>query len=413
MKKLFFIIFLFPIFLNGCQVQKEDDFRFGADELLSDYFYLIKNKQLGIVTNHTAVLSNGVHLVDTLNSLKEVKIVSLFGPEHGIRGDNSAGKNIDNETDEKTGLPVYSLYGTNRKPTKEMLKNIDVMIFDIQDVGARFYTYISTLFYVIQSAAENRIPIIVLDRPNPINGDYVDGPIRKPDLNSFVGIAPLPITHGMTIGELAQYFAGEKLIGENLHVDLQVVKLKNWDRKLYYDEYVTSWINPSPNIQSINTAIVYPGTCLLEGTNISEGRGTDSPFLKIGAPFIKSDELISELMQQKIDGIKLQPISFTPVSIPGVANNPKHENENCNGVKIIVDNRNKFESVKLGIQLISTIYRMYPNEFQFRDASFDRLAGDKLIREEIIDEISADKIIELYQNELQEFKEIRKKYLLY
>ena len=229
------------------QTQNKNEFRFGADQLLSENFHLIKNKKLGIVTNHTAVLSNGVHLVDTLNSIKDTKIVALFGPEHGIRGDNSAGETISHGVDSKTGIPVYSLYGKDRKPTKEMLKDVDVLIFDIQDVGARFYTYISTLFYTVQAAAENNIPLIVLDRPNPISGIYVDGPIRKPELSSFVGIAPLPIAHGMTIGELAKYFAGEKLIGENLIVDLKVIKMKNWDRNLFYDSFVSEWIKPSPN----------------------------------------------------------------------------------------------------------------------------------------------------------------------
>ena len=338
---------------TNCQFQTHNNFRFGADQLLSEEFRLIKNKKLGVVTNHTAVLSTGVHLVDRLHTIKDIEITALFGPEHGIRGDNAAGQTITHNVDSKTGIPIYSLYGKDKKPTKEMLKDVDVLIFDIQDVGARFYTYISTLFYVVKAAAENNIPLIVLDRPNPINGIYVDGPIRKPELNSFVGIAPLPIAHGMTVGELAQFFAGEKLIGDSVKVDLHVIKMENWNRNLFYDNFYSTWLKPSPNIPSLETAIVYPGTCLIEGTNVSEGRGTDAPFLTIGAPYINSDELIEELKKQKIDAVDFEPISFTPNEIPGVVSNPKYKNEDCNGIRIIVTDRDKCESVKLGIMLIS------------------------------------------------------------
>lgn len=389
------------------------DFQFGAEQLLSEYIHLIKNKKIGIVTNHTAVLKNGVHLVDTLNSFKDIKITALFGPEHGIRGNYSDGESIDNSVDSKTGIHVYSLYGKYKKPTKEMLKDIEVLIFDIQDIGARFYTYISTMFYSIQAAAENNIPIIILDRPNPINGVYVDGPIRKPDLISFVGIAPLPITHGMTIGELANYFVGEKLISDSLKVDLKIIKMKNWERNLFFNSFCEQWIHPSPNIPSLETAIVYPGICLIEGTNISEGRGTDAPFLTIGAPFINSTKLIEELISQELDGLLLEPISFTPKEIKGRAVNPKFKDKYCNGIKITITDNLKFESVKFGIKLISTLYRLYPNDFKFKDDSFDRLAGDKLIRQKIIEGISSEKIIQSYQSELNVFKEIRKKYLLY
>lgn len=414
MKKFNYLILL-SLFISSanCEKPTENNFQFGADQLLSDYSHLIKNKKLGIVTNHTAVLSNGVHLVDTLYSLKEIKINALFGPEHGIRGDNAAGSTIENGIDSKTGIPVYSLYSEERKPTIEMLKDVEVLIFDIQDVGARFYTYISTLFYIVQAVAENNIPLIVLDRPNPINGIYVDGPIRKPELNSFVGIAPIPITHGMTVGELAQYFVGERLIGDNLKVDLKIIKMKNWDRNLFYDSFQSSWVKPSPNIPSLDAAIVYPGTCLIEGTNISEGRGTDSPFLTVGAPFINSRELVEELNKQSVASINFDSISFTPIEIPGVAINPKYKNENCYGIKITITDRNKFESVKFGIKLISTLHKLYSTDFKFRDNSFDRLTGERSIRLKILDEISVEEIIKFYQIELNDFKEIRKKYLLY
>lgn len=397
----------------SCQKQNGNEFRFGVDQLISENLNLIKNKKLGIVSNHTALLSNGIHLVDTLHSLKEISITALFGPEHGIRGDNPAGVTITDGIDSKTGIPVYSLYGKDRKPTKEMLKDVEVLIFDIQDVGARFYTYISTLFYIIQAAAENNIQLIILDRPNPINGIYVDGPIRKPELNSYVGIASIPITHGMTMGELAELFAGEKYIGENLNVDIKIIKMKNWDRNLFYDSYHSSWIKPSPNIPSLDAAIVYPGTCLIEGTNVSEGRGTDAPFLKIGAPFVNSNRLTEELRNQNIEGITFEPISFTPIEIPGVVSNPKYKNENCNGIKILITDRDKFTSVKFGIILIAAFHKLYPNEFKFKNDSFDKLVGDSSIRQKINNGIPAEEIIQSYQNELNDFNELRKKYLLY
>jgi uncharacterized protein YbbC (DUF1343 family) len=415
MIKLYFLYSAALLFISSanCQITTKNDFQFGADRLVLEEFNLIKNKNVGIVTNHTATLSDGTHLVDAVKEIKGVRVTALFGPEHGIRGDNSAGNMIADSIDFKTGIPVYSLYGKDRKPTKEMLENVEVLIFDIQDIGARFYTYISTLFYTIQAAAENNIPMIVLDRPNPINGIYVDGPIRKPDLKSFVGIAPLPITHGMTAGELANYFTGERLIGENFKVNLQIVKMKNWNRSLFYDSYHSAWIKPSPNISSLETAIVYPGTCLVEGTNISEGRGTAEPFLQIGVPFINSSELVNELLQQKIPGIHLDTISFTPKEIEGVATNPKYKDETCYGIKFKVINREKFESVKFGIQLIAAIHKLYPNEFKFRNDSFDKLSGDRTIRLKIEEGMSLQKIVDSYQVELQQFNTIRKKYLLY
>jgi uncharacterized protein YbbC (DUF1343 family) len=217
----------------------------------------------------------------------------------------------------------------------------------------------------------------------------------------------------MTVGELAQFFAGEKLIGDGVKVDLQVIMMENWNRNLFCDNFYSTWIKPSPNIPSLHTAIVYPGTCLLEGTNISEGRGTDKPFLKIGAPFVNSTELIKELNNLNIEGVDFEPIIFTPIEMTGVANNPKYKNEICNGIRIIVTDRDKFESVKLGIKLISMLQKLYPNEFKFRDDSFDRLVGDRSIRQKIMNGIPAEAIIQSYQNELNDFKKIRAKYLLY
>lgn len=410
--KLFFIAYLFlqTIF---CQSEKVK-IATGADLLLSENIDLIEGHNLGIITNQTALLANGTHLVDALyNSEFRIKIVALFGPEHGIRGDAKAGEVVENGIDDKTQAPIYSLYGKNKKPTKEMLKGVDVLIFDMQDVGARFYTYLSTLYYSMQTAAENKIPIIVLDRPNPIGGNYVDGPIRQDSLSSFVGIAPIPIAHGMTFGELANYFNDENLLGNNLHAMLEVLKIKNWKRNYFFNDLNLPWIKPSPNITDLETAIVYPGICLIEGTNISEGRGTEKPFLNIGAPFIKAKQLLNELRKFKITGITFSEISFTPKDIPNVAANSKYKDNLCHGISIHVTDKTKVESVKFGITLLYVLHKLYPKEFSFKEKSFELLSGDSKIRKQLLMNISPKQIFKSYQKELSNFKEIRNKYLLY
>ncbi|MDP3149722.1 MAG: DUF1343 domain-containing protein [Ignavibacteria bacterium] len=410
--KLFLITFLFlqTIFCQSNKVKIAT----GADLLLSENIDLIEGRNIGIVTNHTAVLDDGTHLVDALFSSEyRIKIVALFGPEHGIRGMGKAGEVIENEIDEKTQAPIYSLYGKNKKPTKEMLKGVDVLIFDMQDVGARFYTYLSTLYYSMQAAAENKIPIIVLDRPNPIGGNYVDGPIRQDSLSSFVGIAPIPVAHGMTFGELANYFNEENLLGNNLHAMLEVLRMRNWKRNYFFDDLNRQWIKPSPNITDLETAIVYPGTCLIEGTNISEGRGTEKPFLTIGAPFIKAKQLFNELRKFKIKGLTFSEISFTPKDIPNAATNPKYNEKICHGISINVIDKAKVESVKFGIILLYTLHKLYPKKYSFKEKSIDLLSGDSKIRKQLLKNISPDHIFKSYQKELSHFKEIRKKYLLY
>jgi uncharacterized protein YbbC (DUF1343 family) len=385
----------------------------GAEILLTENVSFLEGRNIGIVTNHTAILNDGTHLVDALVKLNNVKIVALFGPEHGIRGDAPAGELIQGGIDSKTKIPVYSLYGLTKKPTKEMLQNLDLLIFDIQDVGARFYTYISTLFYTIEAASENHIPLIVLDRPNPIGGVWVDGPIRKNDLNSFVGIAPIPVIHGMTVGELSQYFLGEELIKSSPGFSLKIIKMKNWNRNMFYDTTGLTWINPSPNIPNLETALVYPGTCLIEGTNISEGRGTLNPFLTIGSPFIKSSEVINEFAKFGHPGLLLSEISFVPMDIDGMAKNPKFKNIKCNGIYISVQKSEVIKPFEFGLHLIHILHKLYPNNFAFKEKSFDLLAGDRFIRSQLLKGISPSEIISGYQSELNTFKLIRQKYLLY
>jgi len=407
---LFFGALSLIFIANLEQSKKNETVKTGAEVLLSEKQNLLQGKTIGIITNHTALLNNGVHLVDTLAHLRNCKVKALFGPEHGVRGKAPAGKRIGNAIDSATGIPVYSLYGKIRKPTKEMLQGINLLIFDIQDIGARYYTYISTLYYSLEAAAENNIPILVLDRPNPIGGLQVDGPIVDEDFRSFVAIAPIPIIHGMTIGELAMLF-NSKMLPKNLHAKLTVIKLKNWKRQEYYDETGLRWISPSPNMTDLETAIVYPGMCLIEGTNVSEGRGTEKPFLQIGAPFVNPMQLIKAL-KNKIKGAELSPVTFIPRDIPHRAVNPKYKGKTCRGILIKVTNRKTFRSLRFGIHLLYELHKLYPENFKLKKW-LDKLYGSKELRTAIISGKSPKEIFNSWEKGLSNFKKLREKFLLY
>lgn len=413
--KFFTPIFLTLILVANLSCQPSDDNNhvfFGDELLLSENFGLLSGKQVGVVTNQSAVLPNSVHLVDTLLSLG-INITPLFSPEHGIRGEFSDGSKISSSTDDKTGIQIYSLYGSTKKPTKEMLNNLDIILFDIQDIGTRFYTYISTLYYVLQSAAENNLPVIVLDRPNPISGLRVSGPLLDLNYSSFIGIAPIPVLHGMTIGELAELFVKENLIKSSSKPELIVIKMKGWKRNYFWDDIDRKWIPTSPNIPKFETSLIYPGTGLIEGTNVSEGRGTDDPFLTIGAPFINSEELINNLKSLQITGIDFLPASFTPVNIKGKAVNPKYEGINSYGVKFNITDKRKFNAVEFGVYLIYSLLKLYPDNFKFKNEYFDKLAGTDKLRKDLLAGKTPSAIIKSWESEINEFKSIRKKYLLY
>ncbi len=410
---LLLLLFSYFSIIGNCNNGTVKEVKCGADVFVRKNLNLIEGKNIAIVTNHTAVLKNGVHLVDTLAKNKNFKIVALFGPEHGIRGDAPDGHSITDGKDPKTGIQVFSLYGKINKPTKEMLKNVDVLIFDIQDIGARFYTFISTLFYTLQAGAENNIPVIVLDRPNPIGGVNVTGNITEEGYFSFVGIAPIPIQHGMTIGELALFFNNEGLLGNNLKVDLKVIKIENWNRTDLFSDTDLKWINPSPNMVSLEAALVYPGLCLLEGTNISEGRGTKKPFLTFGAPFINNTELIKNLKKYNFEGVDYSPVEFTPVDIPNMASNPKYKDTKCFGIELKIDPKKQFDAVKLGITIIYEINKLNKDKFEFRQKSINRLYGSNILYDYISNGKSLDEIFATWIFELEKFKKVRTKYLLY
>lgn len=384
----------------------------GADFLFSENIDLINGKKVGVVCNHTSLLSDGTHLIDALLEQNNVKVTAIFTPEHGFKGVAEAGESIDYKNNLYKEVQIISLYGKDKKPSKEILKDVDVLIFDIQDVGARFYTYISTMYYILESAGENNIPVIILDRPNPIGGNYVDGPVLDNNFKSFVGIAQIPITHGMTVGELANYFVGEKIISSWKNISLKVIQCKHWEREIP-NEFYSKWNSPSPNINSLETALFYPGTCLLEGTNISEGRGTKFPFLQFGAPFVKADEVIDKINLLKVDGAELQSVAFIPEDIDGMATNPKFENQICYGIKIKVTDPNKFEAAQFGVKLLYVLTKLYGDKIKFNEQSFDRLAGSDILRKQILSKLSPEKIFASWQPELTKFNKKRNQYLLY
>ena len=383
----------------------------GADLFLTEYSKIFKTKKIGLITNSAGTLSNGKPFYKELLDNK-FTISAIFSTEHGFGINYADGHNINNSSTGKDSIPIISIYGIAKKITPEMLKNVDVLIFDLPAIGARFFSYISTLFYSLQASAQNNIPIVLLDRPVLINGINVEGPVIEKELESFVGIAPLPIRYGMTVGELANYFINENLLGTKLKPGLITVKLKGWKRNLYFDDYAKNWIKPSPNIPDLETALIYPGTCLVEGTNVSEGRGTYRPFLTIGAPFIDSEDLIDELNDLGIKEIKIVPVKYIPKTIPGMAEKPKFEDQSCNGISITITNRKLFEPISFSIKLLYALHNLYPGEFKFTNY-FDNLSGNASIRKDILAGMKPERIIASWQKGLQEFKRIRNKYLLY
>ncbi|MCY7968233.1 DUF1343 domain-containing protein [Bacillus haynesii] len=372
-------------------------------EVLMNKKSMLKGKRVGLITNPTGVNSTLTSSIDLLHQAPGIELTALYGPEHGVRGDAQAGDKVDSYIDEKTGLPVYSLYGDTRKPTPEMLKNVDVLLFDIQDVGTRFYTYIYTMAYAMEAAKENGIPFIVLDRPNPQSGLKVEGPVLDSDYSSFVGMYPIPLKHGMTAGELAKLFNDEFNIG----ADLTVIKMKGWKRQMFFEDTGLPFVLPSPNMPTPDTSIVYPGTGLIEGTNMSEGRGTTKPFELIGAPYMKSTELTEKLNGLKLPGVRFRAASFTPTF-------SKHQNKLCHGVELYVTNRSAFKPVNTGIAIIKTVHDLYPDDFEFLPSgNFNRLIGNGWVKTMIEQGASIDEIVKKYEAEQKRFMNIRKKYLLY
>ncbi len=387
--------------------------RVGADILLDDQFELIAGKSVGLVTNHSALLENGEHLVDALVRCREVNLKALFGPEHGIRGKAPDRKTIGHEVDRVTGLPVYSLFGKTTKPTRQMLEEIDVLVFDIQDVGVRFYTYSTTLALTMEAAAEKGIPYLVLDRPNPIGGVRVDGPMLDKSLRSFVGWLPLPVVHGLTMGELAMMINGEQWLPKKRAARLDVVTMEGWRRSWTFDRTGLRWINPSPSIRSLQTALLYPGTCFIEGTNVSEGRGTEHPFEQIGAPWIRGRELCSKLQALHLPGVSFTATSFTPRSTRTVTTDSKFDGTLCEGVFLKVSDSDRFRPVETGVCLLHALQVLYPSSFEMKTRRLDELIGTRSVRQAIRRGEDPSDIADRWAADTEKFNLKRRQYLLY
>ena len=370
----------------------------GIDVLERDGFKQLAGLRIGLVTNHTGRNREGRQTIDVLSKATGVKLVALFSPEHGIRG--LADEKISDSKDEATGLPIYSLYGETRRPKAEQLKDLDALVYDIQDVGARFYTYISTLGYILEESAKTKLPVFVLDRPNPIGGLEVEGPTADSDKLSFISYHTIPTRHGLTIGELAQLFNRQRKIG----ADLRVIKMEGWRRAMWFDETNLTWINPSPNMRSLTEATLYPGVGLLETTNVSVGRGTDTPFEIVGAPWIQGDKLADVLNQRSIPGVRFVPLRFTPKS-------SVFKDEQCGGVYIIITDRGAFRPLLTGIEMALALRKLYPNDWKVD--SYLRLLVNTDTLERIKRGEAAKDIVSSWNNSLQEFRRARAEVLLY
>jgi uncharacterized protein YbbC (DUF1343 family) len=370
----------------------------GIDVLERDNFKQLAGMRVALVTNHTGRNREGRQTIDVLSKAANVKLVALFSPEHGIRG--LADDKISDSKDEATGLPIYSLYGETRRPTAAQLKDLDAIVYDIQDVGVRFYTYISTLGYLLEEAAMIKLPVFVLDRPNPIGGIDVDGPIADSDKLSFTSYHTIPTRHGLTIGELAQLFNRQRKIG----ADVRVIKMEGWRRSMWFDETNLNWINPSPNMRSLTEATLYPGVGLLETTNVSVGRGTDTPFELVGAPWIQGDKLADYLNQRGIPGVRFVPLRFTPKT-------SVLKDVECGGVNIIVTDRPAFRPLLAGIEMALALRKLYPNDWKVD--SYLRLLVNADTLERVKRGESAREIVASWNAGLQEFRKARAEILLY
>ena len=378
----------------------------GIEVLLSDRLESLKGKRVALLTNQTGVDRKGVSNVDLLRAHPAINLVALFSPEHGVRGAAQAGEKVASGIDPKSGLPVHSLYGETKMPTAKMMQGIDIVLVDLQDVGTRFYTYASTLLYMLRAAETSGSEVIVLDRPNPQGGMMIEGPVLEPAFASFVGSYAVPVRHGMTFGELAQMFVGE----DRLRTRLRVIAMRGWSRDLApYLAWDLPWVPPSPNMLSPRTAAVYPGTALFEGTNISEGRGSEKPFEYIGGPFIDGAALAERLNAMGLPGVDFKPVAFTP-------DFSKYAGQHCHGVWVIPTNSKTFQPFRTGIALVKTVHDMYPDKFEFRPGApsfFDQLAGTDSVRKGILDGKSVSYIERQWQDGLNAFMHVRARYLMY
>ncbi len=380
----------------------------GLEVLVAQRSDLIRHQRIGIVANDGAVDRQFNHIVDLVRAISGSRIVRLFAAEHGIRGEAAAGVPIEDGVDALTGISVHSIYGSRLAPTDDALADLDTLLFDMPDVGSRYYTRAATMIYCLRAAARNGKRFVVLDRPNPICGEAIEGPILKPGFESFVGLPGLPIRHGLTLGEQARLFDAEERLG----ADLVVIPAEGWRREAWFDQTGLPWIMPSPNLPTLDTATAYPGTCLVEGTTLSEGRGTTRPFELIGAPFIDANRLAASLNEQRLPGVHFRPVAFRPVA-------HKHADAVCGGVQVHVTDRLGFRPVLTGVALLLTLARLWPDEFAWSPAPStgvahaDRLAGGTWLREAVAARADPRDVAATWYDDEVQFAKRRAGILLY
>lgn len=370
----------------------------GIDVLEEEHFALLQGKRVGLITNQTGVDAEGRRTIDVLAHASGVTLMAIFSPEHGIEG--RADSAVGNSIDTATGLPIYSLYGDTRRPTDAMLRGLDALVFDIQDAGVRFYTFTTTMAYCMEAAVKNHIEFVVLDRPDILGGEVIEGPMLDADRTSFVGYFPEPVRYAMTLGELARMFNAENKIGADLHI----VEMKDWRRSETYDDTGLKWIPPSPNLRTVDADFLYPGIEILQAGDVSVGRGTDAPFQIIGAPWIDPKALEAGLKRWKMPGVRLRAASFTPSS--GL-----HHGELCQGVTIEITDRNKIRSMRMCLEIAEALHRMYPKEFQIE--KIIELLGSESTLEQLEKEAPIESILKSWEPGLDRFRAIRARYLIY
>jgi uncharacterized protein YbbC (DUF1343 family) len=370
----------------------------GIDVLEAQKFAPLAGKRVGLITNQTGIDRNRRSTIDLLAHAPGVKLVALFSPEHGIRGTFDA--RVSSTTDEATGLPVYSLYGETERPTDAMLAGLDVLIFDIQDAGVRFYTYITTMGYAMEAAAAHHLAFYVLDRPDPLGGVRVEGPMLDPDRTNFVGYFPMPVSMGMTLGEMAQMFNAEKKIGCDLHI----IRMQNWWRRFWFSDTGLPWVNPSPNLLSAEAGILYPGLEILQAGGVSVGRGTTRPFELVGAPWIHGAEFAAFLNRRAIPGVRFEPEKFTPDS--GL-----YKGELCEGLRLVLTDRDRLQAMRLGIEIASALGKLYPGKFD--TAKMIELVGNAQAVRKLVEGGDPSAIEAGWTKDVEAFRRIRMRYLLY
>ncbi len=387
-----------PVFAARKHSNRPARVQTGLDVLEAEKFAPLRGKHIGLITNHTGLDSQGRSTVDVLSHAAGFQVIALFSPEHGLAGRND--EKVSSTKDPSTGLPVYSLYGDTRRPTEEMLKGIDALVFDVQDAGVRFYTYTATMGYCMEEAAKRKIAFFVLDRPNLLGGEIIEGPMLDADKTNFVAYFPLPVRYALTIGELAQFFNTENHIGADLHV----ISMRNWHRNYFFESTGIKWIPPSPNLRTVKGSIVYPGIEILQSAGVSVGRGTQAPFEEFGAPWMNGDEVAAALNARNLPGLRFAGQPFIPIA--GL-----YSGQRCGGVSIKITDRFKVRSMRMGLEIAAILQKLYPKQFEI--SKMIELVGNSDTMQQLQSGVPPEKIVTSWSDSLAAFDQVRRKYFLY